>query len=164
MDDLPKRKKNRLDGYDYSSCGAYFVTLCVSGRQNQLWENEESNCIHPQEAAALSETGKIVEKEIRRLNITYESVAVDKYCIMSDHIHLIIFFLPDLNERAQRVEPVTPPTLSRVIKQFKGAITKQIGYSIWQKSFYDKIIRSEKGYRDVWEYVDTNPYRWIDVL
>jgi len=48
------------------------------------------------------------------------------------------------------------------MKQFKGYITKQIGYSIWQKSFYDRIIRGEKEYYDVWRYIDENSLRWRD--
>jgi len=52
------------------------------------------------------------------------------------------------------------PAISRIVKQFKGTITKQIGFPIWQKSFYDHIIRDEKDYLVRWNYIDTNPERW----
>ncbi|HBL84560.1 MAG TPA: hypothetical protein DDZ99_06570 [Clostridiales bacterium] len=91
----------------------------------------------------------------RGLNTIYENATVDKYCIMPDHVHMIIFIFPDENVRTQFA-----PTLPQIIKQFKGSITKQIGFSIWQKSFYDRIIRNEKGYREVWQYIDENPTKW----
>jgi hypothetical protein len=56
--------------------------------------------------------------------------------------------------------PEVAPTLSRVIKQFKGAVTKKAGFPVWQKSFYDHIIRNEQDYVEVWNYIDTNPARW----
>ncbi|MEG1814251.1 MAG: transposase, partial [Clostridia bacterium] len=109
----------------------------------------------PNELPPLSDIGKIVDDEIQKLNTIYENVVVDKYCIMPDPIHAIIIVLSDASGRTQFA-----PTLSRIIKQFKGSITKQIGFSIWQKSFNDRIIRNEQGYREVWQYIDTNPLKW----
>jgi REP element-mobilizing transposase RayT len=155
MNDLPKRKKIRLEGYDYSSSGAYFVTLCVVDRHLLLWNNERTNGVYASGSPALSKTGKLIDNEIRKLGTIYENVTVDKYCIMPDHIHMMIFITPDENGRTQFA-----PTLSRVIKQFKGSITKQAGFSIWQKSFNDRIIRDENSYQEVWKYIDTNPLKY----
>ncbi len=154
--DLPKRKKMRLEGFDYSSCGAYFVTVCVSGRKPILWQ-VGANCVRPNEKIPLSNTGVIIDNEIQKLSTVYENVKVDKYCIMPNHIHIILFILSDENGRTQFA-----PTLSRIIKQFKGSVTKQLGFSIWQKSFYDKIIRSDKSYLEVWQYIDENPFKWAE--
>lgn len=154
--DLPKRKKMRLEGFDYSSCGAYFVTVCVSGRKPILWR-VGANCVRPNEKIPLSNTGVIIDNEIQKLSTVYENVKVDKYCIMPNHIHIILFILSDENGRTQFA-----PTLSRIIKQFKGSVTKQLGFSIWQKSFYDKIIRSDKSYLEVWQYIDENPFKWAE--
>ena len=155
--ELPKRKKIRLAGYDYTSTGAYFVTICVVDRNALLWNSVGANCVRPNELPPLSPIGKTVYNEIQKLNTIYENVVVDKYCIMPDHIHAIIMILPDEDGRTQFA-----PTLSRIIKQFKGSITKQIGFSIWQKSFNDRIIRNEQGYREVWQYIDENPLKWED--
>lgn len=76
---------------------------------------------------------------------------------MPDHIHMIIFIMPNENGRTQFA-----PTLSRIIKQFKGSITKQIGFSIWQKSFNDHIIRNEKSYLEIWKYIDGNPLKFSE--
>ena len=73
---------------------------------------------------------------------------------MPDHIHMILFI--DTKRRTQFA-----PTISRVVKQFKGAVTKQLGFSIWQKSFNDKIIRNEKAYLEIWRYIDENPIKYL---
>ena len=154
--DLPQRKKARLQGYDYASCGAYFVTICTADRHQLLWENVEANCVRPNEPP-LSDIGKTINREIQKLNGIYKNVVVDKYAIMPDHIHMIIFIMPNENGRTQFA-----PTLSRIIKQFKGSITKQIGFSIWQKSFNDHIIRNEKSYLEIWKYIDGNPLKFSE--
>ncbi len=57
-------------------------------------------------------------------------------------------------------EHCSPPTVSRVVQQLKGVVTKQIGHCIWQKLFHDHVIRNEKDYSKIWEYIDNNPARW----
>jgi len=76
---------------------------------------------------------------------------------MPNHIHIIIVLQCGENGR-----PKVAPTISRIIQQFKGSISKQIGFSIWQKLFHDHIIRNEKKYQKIWEYIDTNPLKWED--
>ncbi|NLV49300.1 MAG: transposase [Clostridiales bacterium] len=153
MTDLPKRKHIRLDGFDYSSNGAYFVTICVADKRRLLWDPVPAQCVPPNNAPPLSAIGKIIDAEIHNLNTVYENITVDKYCIMPDHIHMILLFTCDADGRTQT------PTLSRVMKQFKGSLTKQIGYSIWQKSFNDRIIRSEQEYIETLQYIDNNPLK-----
>lgn len=156
--DLPKRKNIRLNDYNYSSNGAYFITICTKNKENLLWKNVGANCVRPLEQLPLSKIGIVVENEIHKLNTIYENIKVDKYQIMPNHIHLIIFIYEDSNGRTQFA-----PTISRIIKQFKGSITKQIEFSIWQKSFYDRIIRNEKEYQEVWNYIHNNPLKYLEV-
>lgn len=156
--DLPKRKNIRLNDYNYSSNGAYFITICTKNKENLLWENVGANCVRPLEQLPLSKIGIVVENEIHKLNTVYENIKVDKYQIMPNHIHLIIFIYEDSNGRTQFA-----PTISRIIKQFKGSITKQIEFSIWQKSFYDRVIRNEKEYQSVWNYIHNNPLKYLEV-
>ena len=115
------------------------------------------NCVRPElccPKTTFSKIGKIVDENISILNNIYETVRVDKYVIMPNHIHLIVVIQ---NGRTQFA-----PTVSRIIKQFKGKITKQVGFCIWQKSFYDHIIRDEKDYLRIWEYIENNPYKWTE--
>ena len=156
--DLPKRKNIRLNDYNYSSNGAYFITICTKNKENLLWKNVGANCVRPLEQLPLSKIGIVVENEIHKLNTIYENIKVDKYQIKPNHIHLIIFIYEDSNGRTQFA-----PTISRIIKQFKGSITKQIGFSIWQKSFYDRVIRNEKEYQSVWNYIHNNPLKYLEV-
>lgn len=156
--DLPKRKNIRLNDYNYSSNGAYFITICTKNKENLLWKNVGANCVRPLDQLPLSKIGIVIENEIYKLNTVYENIKVDKYQIMPNHIHLIIFIYEDSNGRTQFA-----PTISRIIKQFKGSITKQIGFSIWQKSFYDRIIRNENEYQSVWNYIHNNPLKYLEV-
>lgn len=156
--DLPKRKNIRLNDYNYSSNGAYFITICTKNKENLLWKNVGANCVRPLDQLPLSKIGIVIENEIYKLNTVYENIKVDKYQIMPNHIHLIIFIYEDSNGRTQFA-----PNISRIIKQFKGSITKQIGFSIWQKSFYDRIIRNEKEYQEVWNYIHNNPLKYLEV-
>lgn len=156
--DLPKRKNIRLNDYNYSSNGAYFITICTKNKENLLWKNVGANCVRPLDQLPLSKIGIVIENEIYKLNTVYKNIKVDKYQIMPNHIHLIIFIYEDSNGRTQFA-----PTISRIIKQFKGSITKQIGFSIWQKSFYDRIIRNENEYQSVWNYIHNNPLKYLEV-
>lgn len=104
----------------------------------------------------MTNVGIIVEKEIEKLSTVYNAVSVDKYCIMPDHIHMILRIDTDEDGRSQ-----IAPTISRVIKQFKGAITKQVGRGIWQKSFYDHGIRNQQDYDEIWQYIENNPLKYM---
>lgn len=134
------------------------LLFVLKNKENLLWKNVGANCVRPLEQLPLSKIGIVVENEIHKLNTIYENIKVDKYQIMPNHIHLIIFIYEDSNGRTQFA-----PTISRIIKQFKGSITKQIEFSIWQKSFYDRIIRNEKEYQEVWNYIHNNPLKYLEV-
>jgi len=157
-----KRKRIRIKDCDYSQNGAYFVTICTADRDNLFGEIVGANCVR----LTLSNIGFVAEKEISALSNTYDYVCVDKYVVMPNHIHmLIIITVPDeLNRQNTYAElggrTQFAPTISRIVKQYKGAITKKIGHSIWQKSYYDHIIRSEKDYRLIWRYIDENVTKW----
>lgn len=158
--DLAKRKNMRLQNYDYSQNGAYFITVCAKDRREMLWKPDVgANSVRPQNSFnnryALSEYGLIVNKSIIDIPKHYQSALIDKYVIMPNHIHLIIVLQYDENGRT-----MFAPTISRIIKHLKENITKQIGISLWQKSFYDHIIRNEQEYQTIWQYIDENPLKW----
>ena len=123
---FPKRKRIRLENYDYSSAGMYFVTVCVKNRQALLWEKSTNvevttNC---PKKIILSAEGKIVEEAIKQIPEHYENVIVDKYCIMPDHVHLIIFILSDESGRM-----ISAPTLQTIVGQMKRYVSKNLGFS-----------------------------------
>jgi REP element-mobilizing transposase RayT len=150
----PKRKKNRLENYDYSSVGMYFITICTAQRINYFWKNSDTLFNSPDDVE-LSEYGMIVESAINNIAIIYPSVYVEQYVIMPDHIHLLLSICDDENGR-----PMAAPTISRIVNKFKGYITKCIGKSLWQKLFYDHIIRNKQDYDEHVKYICENPMRW----
>ena len=155
MSNLSKRKPIRIADYDYSTPGAYFITVCTANREKIFWSDRRGELRSPANIP-LSDIGIIAENEIKKLNIVYDTVRVDKYCIMPDHIHFIIAINTDKNGRTQFA-----PTISRVIKQFKGSITKHVGRPIWQKSFYDHGIWNQQDYNEIWQYIENNPLKYI---
>ena len=86
-----RRKRIRLENFDYSSDGAYFVTVCIIRKDISLWINVAANCVRQNITHELSDIGKLVDNEIQKIETIYDSITVDKYCIMPDHIHMILF-------------------------------------------------------------------------
>lgn len=89
MNNLPKRKQNRIPEYDYSQCNVYFLTLCVKDRRNLFW-SVGATCGRPPEGPPLSYAGQIVASEIERIHTIYSSVSIEKYCVMPDHVHVLL--------------------------------------------------------------------------
>ncbi len=145
--EYPKRKRVRLKEFDYSQDGAYFITICTRFRQPILWDARAA-CSRPR----FSQIGIISNNEINRISDIYENVTIDNHVIMPNHIHMIIVLQGDRHTKA--------PAISRIIQQFKGKITKQTGHPIWQKSFYEHIIRNEEDYLEICNYIDNNPIKW----
>ncbi|MDR0992338.1 MAG: transposase [Ruminococcus sp.] len=143
-----KRRLTRRTGFDYSANGRYFVTVCSQDGALIFSEiNEEGVLI-------LSEIGEIVKSEIERVSSIYSGVTVEKYVIMPNHIHIIIAVKTSTDE--------ITPTISRIIQQWKGSITKTLGYSIWQRSFHDHIIMNTHEYEVISDYIENNPKKWRD--
>ena len=150
---LPTRKNNRLEYYDYGTAGVYFLTICTVKRQNYFWKNVGATIGRPQNME-LSPYGKIVDESINTISSIYPSVSVKQHIIMPDHVHLMIFIRPDEYGR-----PMVAPTLSRIVQQLKGYVTKRIGTSVWQRSFYDHVIRNRKDYDEHLKYMYENPIK-----
>ena len=144
--DYTIRKPNRLQEYDYATAGAYFITICTKNRAKIL-----------SEVRSVGDDAYIVPTPIGRLVDTYvQSIpGIDKYIVMPNHIHMIIC----IDDGPMWASAPTQSIPSR-IRSFKTLITKELGYSIFQRSYYDHIIRGEQDYGDVWQYIDQNPVRW----
>ena len=142
-ENLPRRKNIRLKYYDYSKEGAYFITICTKSRIHLLGEIKEVNQIE------LTDVGETVEESIKNIESIYDNVVMDDYIVMPNHIHMIII-----------ISKQNGLTISRIINQFKGGITRKIGYSIWQKLFYEHIIKDENEYYEIKKYVQDNILNW----
>lgn len=164
MNNLPQRKLQRLQGYDYSQNGAYFITICTQNRSPLFGDIINDKMI-------LNNAGKMVEE--RLLNISTNTIFVDKYVVMPDHLHIIVFIRQDgTTQGSSGTTQGSFPTLSEIVQRFKTITTKlyidgvkngnypPFDKKIWQKSFNDHIIRNEKGYQEVWKYIDENLINW----
>ena len=105
----------------------------------------------------LTECGKIVDEAINNIEEKYVGVRLDKYIIMPDHIHLLITILPLACGRSMGA-----PTVSNILNQLKGYVTKRIGFSVWQKLYYDHIIRDDEDFNIKCEYIENNPTAWLE--
>ena len=153
---LPKRKLNRLPEYDYSQNGAYFITICAKNKKCIFGDIVGAGVLD-RPHVELTEVGKCIEKAIWFQN-NKAGVIAEKYIIMPNHTHLIIAIDDPIIGRSG-----TPaPTIGQIVGQFKSYVVKQLGYEVWQKGFYDHIIRDQKDYDKIWNYIDTNPERWLE--
>ena len=152
------RKPNRLEGYDYSQSGVYFLTVCTRNRAPLFWEMPRvSNAVGATcGRLPLSALGKMALEELQRLEQIYPGVHVHKIAVMPDHIHLLV----GLGEGRPQVAPT--PSVPRLMQQFKGKLTKLAGRPIWQKSYYDHVIRDENDFLAKWNYMEHNPGKWVE--
>ena len=143
------RKPNRLKNYDYSSQGAYFITICTLDRKCILSRIVGGDAlIAPQ--TNLTHCGEIARKYIESMP------GIDKYVIMPNHIHLLIAIDGPMKASA--------PTISvpNLIRSFKVLVSKEIGQNIWQCSYHDHIIRDEEDYLNHLRYIENNPAKWSE--
>ncbi|MFI3142289.1 MAG: transposase [Clostridia bacterium] len=153
------RKRMRLTNYNYSQCGVYFITIC-SHNQNQIFSQLVGNGLD-RSIFKLTQYGIIAENELKNIEKHFPCVEIDKYVVMPNHIHIII--LMRCNGELERSRPF--PTISTIIGLYKSGVSKLIheidpNQNVWQKSFHDHIIRNEKSYQKIWQYIDENPLKW----
>ena len=162
----PKRKELRIKQYNYSSRGAYFVTICIKDRKPML-----SSVINPVGVGALDDPipqvrltaiGRLVENFLLSSD-RIAGVKIDRYVIMPDHIHAIIFLNPeeyiDQNGSSRAPTP-TNEMLPHVISTFKRFCHKEIGSSVFQRGYMEHIIRDQNDYETRVKYIHENPLRW----
>ena len=186
MDELKKRKTPRYQGFNYNCVGIYFLTICTQNRRCILSRIVGTGVLDcPQ--TELTKYGKIAEKYIRQLNEFYHHLSVEKYVIMPNHIHLLLWVKENnTTDNGQSGTPVptmrgkpprtssngqsgTPvPTnieransaCSQFVSTFKRFCNKEYGENIWQARFHDHIIRNRDDYEEHVKYIYENTLRW----
>ncbi len=182
--ELPQRRSLRMQGYDYSQPGAYFVTICAQNRQcifGQIIDGEMQ----------LNEISEIVVEWWNRIPQHYPFVEIDDFVIMPNHIHGIISWNIDVGTGSprQKQDPIVgtgsphpkqnpivgtgsprpndAPNLGKIVGYFKYQSTKYInqlnntpGKRIWQSRYHDHIIRNDQDLQRLREYIQNNPKKW----
>ena len=157
MEERTSRKTIRLRKFDYSQPGYYFLTICTLNRSRIFGEIVGAIINRPNTQIALSKYGLIVDDAIKNIPKFYQNIIIEKYVIMPNHIHMILVVKNYIEESGRLI---IAPTISNIVKQMKRYTSKKAGFSLWQKSFYDHIIRNEQDYKEIYEYIENNPLKW----
>lgn len=162
-----RNESARLHGYDYSSEGAYFVTICTKNRNHYFGEIFNGEMI-------LNDIGIITEEIWFEIRIHYPSAILGAFVIMPNHIHGIIVIDYSVKNPAadgtEHVPSLSDPsirrkkTVSNMVGSFKSAVTRRVrsfepNFN-WQTRFYDHIIRKQEDYDRIEHYIKNNPKNW----
>ena len=195
---LPRRKTIRLQNYDYSQNGAYFVTICTAHKLPLFGVVRRGDpCGRPPVPvyAELSEIGRIVESYLTEIPSHYPDVHLASYVIMPDHIHMILVLTQNQPQRAGQCPAPTeesdlscrrggtpgppattekpappcrrggtpgPPALPKIINAFKSLTTRKAGTSLWQRGYYEHILRNQQDFDEAAGYIAGNPVRRME--
>ena len=179
------RQSTRLRGWDYTTAGAYFVTICTYQRKPVFGQVVDG-------VMRLNDWGSVVVAEWRQTEQLRDYVALDEFVVMPNHVHGIIWIqgYADTDVGARRVYPqvarvihvgarhasplrvewesgVKPKSLGAIVGSFKSAVTKTIndmrqasGITIWQRNYYDRIVRDDDELNAIRHYIRQNPANW----
>jgi REP element-mobilizing transposase RayT len=173
------RRSTRLQGYDYTQHGAYFVTLCTHGRECLFGEIVNQTLV-------LNQYGEVVRDEWQRTAVIRPEVDLDVFVVMPNHLHFIVVITTDtppvgahgglhphggtpLPTPASHANTLyrAPRSLGSLIAGFKSASTKRInilratpGAPVWQRGYYDQIVQGEPHLNQVRQYILSNPANW----
>ena len=171
------RQSIRLRDYDYSQNSAYFVTICTHQGTGLFGDVVDGDMV-------LNEWDKIVQSCWHAIPEHYPTAELDTFVIMPNHIHGIIV-IKNGNVEAQDIAPlqptdqptrgatstnVTPNSLGSIVRSFKAAVTRRIRQSlpmddhtaIWQRNYYEHIIRNQESFNQIREYIVHNPGKWTE--
>lgn len=165
------RRSIRLKDYDYSQDGAYFVTICVYERQCLFGSVDQGEI-------RLNAPGMMVSKAWQDLDERFPEVKTDAFVVMPNHIHGILWLVgaPLVGALDDRIEATTrvAPALGRVVGTFKSITTdkyidgvKRYGWTpfsgkVWQRNYYEHVIRNERTLNATREYIEANPWQWAN--
>ena len=155
-----------MQGYNYNSTGAYFITICINNRQKILSSIATVGADVPDgpeiPRVVLTQMGEIADKYIKQLSEFYKDIAVEEYVIMPNHIHALVFITEDKSSGRSSPTAKQHSALSRFVSTFKRFCNKEYGRNVWQRSFHDRIIRDDEDRCNHLQYIRDNPLRWHD--
>ncbi len=169
---IKSRRSLRLNGYDYRQNGAYIVTVCAYRHAN-LFGSIEDGVMTP------NAIGRIIAEEWQRTAELRPYVGLDVFVVMPNHLHGIIAMFDDEQRPTRRVAPAASNSgqsktlqarsLGAIVGRFKGKVSRRAhnmpgnrSLMVWQRNYYEHIIRSEKSLQAIREYIAMNPSRWAE--
>ena len=159
--DRHHRRSIRLPGYDYAQVGAYYLTLCTHGR-GWLFGRVVDGVM------GLSEAGRIAEREMLQTPDVRPNVQIDAYVVMPNHVHVILIISYRDAEAPKAAATFRSParTVGAIVRGYKGAVTSQVNKlrgtdePVWQRDYYEHIVRNDADLKRVRRYIEANPARW----
>jgi putative transposase len=164
----PRRRAIRLAGYDYAQAGAYFITMCTEDRALLFGAIQDG-------VMRLNETGAFVEAAWQDLSRHYRNVALDEFVVMPNHVHgIIVIAEQDDHDAASggaglKPAPTKSHPVSEIVRGFKTFSARRInehrgtrGAAVWQRNYYEHVIRNEASLSRIRQYVANNPASWPD--
>ena len=158
--DLHRRRSVRLKGFDYTQAGAYFVTVVVQGRAPLFGDVKDGK-------AHLNDAGRVVQRVWLRLPDRFPGVEMDAFVVMPNHIHgIVVIHATSGNDAGSRFR------LSDVVGVYKSLTTREYVRGIttmdwtpfhgrlWQRNYYDHIVRDDKSLWELRQYILDNPSQW----
>ncbi|MGD9488191.1 MAG: transposase [Calditrichaceae bacterium] len=174
------RRSIRLKGFDYSQAGWYFVTICAQNREILFGDVIDGKMV-------LNTLGKIIEYHWKKMSIHFKNVNIDEFQIMPNHFHGIVNIIksvgamhsnqnninngnnPDMNASPQRPHGTKPGSLGAIMQNFQSITSRKInkirktpGARLWQRNYYEHIIRNENELNRIRQYIIENPLKWQD--
>lgn len=172
------RRSIRLKGYDYSQSGLYFITICIQNRECLLGKIEQG-------LINLNQAGQMVQQMWQQLPQRFSSIQIDEFVVMPNHLHGIIAIsmvnmVSNNQSQAQDLKQIQPLQTSKSVKlgdiigAFKSITTHQYiqgvkqyhwqGFTgkLWQRNYYEHIIRDQASLNNIREYIINNPLKWED--
>ena len=166
------RRSVRLRNYDYSQNGTYFITVCTADRA------ERFGCISDQ-VVRLNLSGEIVDRCWKQIPAHFPQVELDEFVVMPNHLHAIIVITGDAGGLGQaearlgmstQSETFGKPaigSLATIVRSFKAAVSKHIREAsqqpserIWQRNYYEHVIRNDGALNSIRQYIQANPAQW----
>ena len=161
------RRSIRLKGYDYSQAGMYFLTICTYNRQCLFGEVVED--FDGTATIKLNRCGEIVRDAWLRTPVLRPNVVLGEWVIMPNHIHAVVIILERKTAVSSPPSPFQSPsqTVGAIVRGFKASVTKQINdhhattaVPVWQRNYWEHIIRNEASYGKIANYITNNPNTW----
>ena len=139
--EVPQRRPNRLPNFDYGQRGYYFITVCAKDKKKLFG----SILTAPEPKMILSPYGKIVDDTLNQMQMHAVNTVVEKYCIMPNHIHLLLHSTAETETKQPANAPI--PQFVGTLKRF---VNRLAGENLWQRSYHDHVIRNEQDYQKIW--------------
>ncbi len=151
----PQRKSIRLKNYDYSQNGAYFITVCTQNRDYLFGEIID-------EKMKLNDAGRMIDKQWHELPKRFNHISLDEYVVMPNHLHgIIVIRTTEANTNISNIVGAFKSiTTHEYIKGVKNSNWPPFDKKIWQRNYYEHVIRNDESLYETREYIINNPMNW----